>query len=136
MKSGSLQSVEPSLAIVSKIMNGSPSQFAIPLIREGVLDLVRSLSTQEGFKKAMNIKPDVDISNPKFDIEIYKVKEAIQEVKAHNPNDFQARDIYERRLLELVERDRHLALQTKMEGEETKEEEAKPKNNKVLALIG
>lgn len=60
----------------------------MPLIREGVVDFVRILSTVDGLKKAMGISDDIDVTSPQFDIEIYEVKQAISMAKAKHPEDY------------------------------------------------
>ena len=52
----------------------------------------------------MCIAQDVDIASKEFDLDIHEVKEALHQTRIYSPDDHQARDFYERRLLELVER--------------------------------
>jgi hypothetical protein len=62
------------------------------------------LADEEGFKKLMGIKQSIDIKEPQFNFEIYQLKDTISDLKQNNPDDFHTRDIYERRLLDIVER--------------------------------
>ena len=52
----------------------------------------------------MGISLRTDISNKSFDIDIHEVKEALTQVKVNSPDDHSARDFYERKLMELVEK--------------------------------
>lgn len=55
----------------------------------------------------MGIPQTTDISDKGFDLDIHEAKEALHHVRAANPDDHAARDFFERRLLELVERQKH-----------------------------
>ena len=50
------------------------------------------------------MKDDLNILEGYFDIEIYKIKDALNKTRLLNPDDYHTKDFYERRLLELVER--------------------------------
>lgn len=62
------------------------------------------MSTADKFKITFGIKSDIDITEGAFDLEIYQIKEALHQTKTLNPEDYQTKDFYERRLLELVEK--------------------------------
>ena len=85
-------------------MKGCPLDFSVHLIREGVVDLIEEFSSQDKLKKALNIEEKVDISDPAFDFEIYETKAMLNQAKAKCPDDYFLRDVYERRLLDLVEK--------------------------------
>ena len=50
------------------------------------------------------MKNDLNIFEGSFDIEIYQIKDALNKTRLLNPDDYHTKDFYERRLLELVER--------------------------------
>ncbi len=52
----------------------------------------------------MGIKQEVDLLDPNFDFEIYSVKEALNYTRTNHPDDYQKKEYYERKLLELVEK--------------------------------
>jgi hypothetical protein len=97
-------SIDVSLKITKKVMDCSPVIYSLPLIRQGVSHVIQDISSQENFKKFMGIGPDVDISDKAFDLDIHEVKEALHLTRINNPDDHQTRDYYERRLLDLVEK--------------------------------
>jgi hypothetical protein len=88
-------------------MDCSPVIYSLPLIREGVSQMIKDISDGEKFKKYMGIGPDVDITDKSFDLDIHEVKEALHQTRINSPDDHQTRDFYERRLLELVEKQKH-----------------------------
>lgn len=85
-------------------MDCSPVIYSLPLIREGVSQMIKDISTQERFKKFMGINQEIDIADKSFDLDIHEVKEALHLTRINNPDDHQTRDYYERRLLDLVEK--------------------------------
>jgi hypothetical protein len=85
-------------------MDCSPVIYSLPLIREGVSQMIKDISDGDKFKKYMGIAADVDITDKGFDLDIHEVKEALHQTRINSPDDHQTRDFYERRLLELVEK--------------------------------
>ena len=88
----------------------------------------------------MCISADVDISNKQFDLDIHEVKEALQQTRIYSPDDHQARDFYERKLLELVERQKYATSKIlnppKKEGSpEQKETVEEGKENIAIRII-
>jgi elongation factor P--beta-lysine ligase len=100
-------SIDVALKITRKVIDCSPIAYSVPIIREGVSKLIKDISTEELFKAFMGIGKDVDISDKSFDLDIHEVKEALHFTRVYNPDDHSMRDFYERRLLELVERQKH-----------------------------
>ena len=88
-------------------MDCSPVIYSLPLIREGVSQMIKDISDGDKFKKFMGIGADVDITDKSFDLDIHEVKEALHQTRINSPDDHQTRDFYERRLLELVEKQKH-----------------------------
>jgi len=105
--------------MTKKILDCSPLNYSVSFIREGVSSLIRNLSSEENFKKFMGIRADIAITDGQFDIEIHSLKEALHYQRIHHPDDHQTRDFYERRLLELADRQRYSQMQ------EAKDKEAK-----------
>ena len=70
--------------------------------------MIWNLSDEAKFKQLMGIRADVEISDGQFDIEIHSLKEALHYQRINHPDDHHTRDFYERRLLELVDRQRHM----------------------------
>ena len=101
------QSIDVSLKITKKVMDCSPIIYSLPLIREGVSQMIKDISDGDKFKKYMGIAADVDITDKGFDLDIHEVKEALHQTRINSPDDHQTRDFYERRLLELVEKQKH-----------------------------
>ena len=64
--------------------------------------MIADISTEEKFKRVLGIRADLDLSSQTHDLNIDEVKEALHFSKVHN--DHGARDFYERKLLELVEK--------------------------------
>ena len=88
-------------------MDCSPVIYSLPLIREGVSQMIKDISSEDKFKKYMGIGADIDIADKGFDLDIHEVKEALQYTRVNSPDDHQTRDYYERRLLDLVEKQKH-----------------------------
>jgi hypothetical protein len=68
-------------------MDCSPVNYSLPLIREGVSQMIKDISTQDKFKKFMGIGADVDIADKSFDLDIHEVKEALHLTRINNPDD-------------------------------------------------
>jgi hypothetical protein len=69
--------------------------------------MVRSISTEDKLKEFLGISKEVNIADKSFDLDIYEVKEALHYTRINNPDDHIMRDYYERKLLELVELQKH-----------------------------
>lgn len=108
LRSKHIFSIEVCLRMTKKILDCSPLTYSVPFIREGVSSMIQSLSDEAKFKQFMGIRADVEISDGQFDIEIHSLKEALHYQRINNPDDHHTRDFYERRLLELVDRQRHI----------------------------
>jgi hypothetical protein len=80
-------SLDVSLKITKKVMDCSPVNYSLPLIREGVSQMIKDISTQDKFKKFMGIGADVDIADKSFDLDIHEVKEALHLTRINNPDD-------------------------------------------------
>jgi len=112
-------SVQAALQITRQVLECSPMTYAVPCIREGVSNMIKKLSDKESFKKFMNIHVDTDIESPLFDLDIHKVKEALQTIKYASPEDHATRDLYERKYLELIDKQK-----SKKKGGSDKKEDA------------
>lgn len=99
----------------------------MPLIREGVSQLIKDISTEDKLKSFLGINSEVDIKDKAFDLDIHEVKEALQFTRMANPDDHAMRDFYERKLIELVE-------QQKSEKKEEKKDEI-PKTTKLNIAV-
>lgn len=97
-------SITACLQVARRVLDCSPMTHAVPFIREGVSQKIRHLSTEANFKAFMGISESTSISDKGFDLDIYETKEALQQTRANNPQDHATRDYFERKLLELVER--------------------------------
>lgn len=97
-------SIATALQVARRVLECSPMTHAVPLIREGASQLVKDLSTEGRFKAFMGIPESTDIAQQGFDLDIHEAKEALHHVRLSNPDDHAARDFFERRLLELVEK--------------------------------
>jgi len=109
LRSRHSSSIAVSLQIARKVLDGSPMTYSVPFIREGVSQLIRAIATEQKFKSFLGISAGTDISDKSFDLDIHEVKEALHYARASNPDDHAMRDYYERKLLELVERQKHSA---------------------------
>lgn len=109
LRSKHSSSIDVSLKITKKVMDCSPETYAVPFIREGVSQLIKDISTEESLKAFLAIGKDVDIHNSSFDLDIHELKEALHFTRVSNPDDHATRDFYERKLLELVEYQKHHA---------------------------
>ena len=90
-----------------KVLDSHAMTYAVPLIREGVSQLIADISTEQLFKAFLGISQSTDVTDRSFDLDIHEVKEALHYARASNPDDHAMRDFYERKLLELVERQKH-----------------------------
>ncbi len=54
-KSNSMQSIQICLEMVNKLMQSNASTYTLPLMREGILEFVQKLSTEESLEKTMGI---------------------------------------------------------------------------------
>lgn len=97
-------SITVALDMSQRVLECSPMTHAVPFVREGVSELIRQLSTVDNFKAFMGISPATSISDKGFDLEIYETKESLHQIRAKNPDDHATRDFFERRLIELVDR--------------------------------
>lgn len=95
-------SIDICLKITKKVMECSPNLYSVPIIREGVAQRISDLSTEEKYKRFLGIRPDIELSSQTHELDIDQVKEALHFSKLYN--DHGARDFYERKLLELVEK--------------------------------
>jgi len=69
-----------------------------------VSSVIKKLATEENLRKLLGISSAVNITDKSFDPDIYEAKEALQYTRLNNPGDMGTRDFYERRLLDLVEK--------------------------------
>lgn len=100
-------SIAMALQVARRVLECSPMMHAVPLIREGASQLVKDLSTEERFKAYMGIPENTDITQQGFDLDIHEAKEALHHIRHTSPDDHAARDFFERRLLDLVEKHKH-----------------------------
>mmetsp|Transcript_11609 Transcript_11609/g.17572 ORF Transcript_11609/g.17572 Transcript_11609/m.17572 type:complete len:400 (+) Transcript_11609:574-1773(+) len=126
IRSKNTSSIDASLKITKKVIDCGSQIFVVPFIREGVSRAIKDLSTEAGFKTFMGIAPSTDIGDKNFDLDIHEVKETLHHIRVHNPDDHSARDFYERRLLDLVDRQKQLG---------GKEAEEPSKRNLALQII-
>lgn len=83
-------------------MECSPNLYSVPIIREGVAQMISDISTEDKYKRFLGIRMDIELSSQTHELDIDQVKEALHFSKLYN--DHGARDFYERKLLELVEK--------------------------------
>ena len=98
------QSICVALQMTRKVLDSHPMTYAVPLIREGVSQLIANISTEQQFKAFLGISANTDVTDRSFDLDIHEVKEALHFARTSNPDDHAMRDFYERKLLELVEK--------------------------------
>lgn len=101
-----IQSIEMSLQTTRKLLDVDADRFAVPLIREGVFDQIKQISTQTLFKKAFGIREDVDVTDANFDLELHTLKETLAYIRVYSPDDHTQMDACQRRLAELKEKQR------------------------------
>ena len=77
----------------------------------------------------MGIGSDVDITDKGFDLDVHEIKEALHFQRIYNPEDHATRDFYERRLLQLVERQKQGEAMLAKKKEEEKTNEGKVLQN-------
>ena len=116
-------------------MDCSPETYAVPLIREGVSQLISDISTEERLKVFLGIGEGVDIHDSAFDLDIHELKEALHFTRVSNPDDHATRDFYERKLLELVEYQKHYAESAKKQGAGDGKKEVNEKDKVVKSNI-
>jgi len=109
LRSRHSSSIAVALQMARKVLDGSPMTYSVPFIREGVSQLIAGIATEEKFKTFLGISGATNIADKAFDLDIHEVKEALHAARASNPDDHAMRDYYERKLLELVEKQRHPA---------------------------
>ena len=114
-------------------MDCSPETYAVPFIREGVSQLISDISTEQGLKAFLGVGKDVDIHDQAFDLDIHELKEALHFTRISNPDDHATRDFYERKLLELVEFQKHHPDKTKKQSES--EKDIAGKSNLAIQII-
>lgn len=68
-------------------MSCSPMIYSLPLIREGVSQMIKDISDTDKFKTFMGIGSEVDVTDKGFDLDIYEVKEALNHTRINNPDD-------------------------------------------------
>ena len=104
IRSKTASSIDASLKITKKVIDCGSDIFIVPFIRQGVGCVIKNLSTEDKLRKYFGISKQIKIMDKSFDSNIHEVKEALHFTKMHNPNDSNTRDFYERRLLDLVEK--------------------------------
>ena len=133
LKSRHSSSIAVALRITRKVLGCSPMTFAVPFIREGVSHTIREVSTEANFKAFLGIAQSTDIAGKGFDLDIYEVKEALHQVKTCNPDDHVTRDVYERKLIHLVERQK--AQEAAAAKSQDQKGEQSAKTNVAVAIV-
>ena len=122
-------------------MDCSPQAYSVPFIREGVRQLIHDLSEEDTLKAFLGIGKDVDIRDTAFDLDVHEIKEALHFTRMTNPDDHAMRDFYERKLIELVEQQKHnseakqVVAEKKPEETEKTEELKEQKQNIAVQII-
>ena len=87
MRTKHLGSITICLETVRKMLDCDSQRFAVPLIREGVVNLIQDLSSEDSFKQAFGIRADISVTDENFDLEMHTLKETLAYLRVYSPED-------------------------------------------------
>mmetsp|Transcript_39169 Transcript_39169/g.37532 ORF Transcript_39169/g.37532 Transcript_39169/m.37532 type:complete len:107 (+) Transcript_39169:1225-1545(+) len=57
-QSHNIAQIQICLEMVNKLMQTNPRTYTMPLLREGIAEFVKKISTEDGFEKTLDVKMD------------------------------------------------------------------------------
>lgn len=106
LKTRHVPSINTCLQMTRTMLNSDKHRFAVPMIREGVVSLVRDLSKEDSFKRSLGLRPEISITEDGFDLEVHTLRETINYLRIYSPEDSVKIQACSQRLNDLIERQR------------------------------
>lgn len=104
LKTRHVPSINTCLQMTRTMMDSDKHRFGVPMIREGVVSLMRDLSNEESFKRSLGLRPEISITEDGFDLEVHTLRESMNYLRIYSPEDSTKINAVSQRLNDLLER--------------------------------